>query len=138
LSRRYSTLICSLLIVLAMSTIAEAQKIESLNTTAKGKGTISTGVDKLKIYSVMVVLKENGDAEFTFYCDLQLSAKGRWTANESAEQGINLEITGGVVSGNASGSGKLLLRPDGKSIDKLNIDAKSGSRTVTIKFAADQ
>jgi hypothetical protein len=138
LSRRYSTLICSLLIVLAMSTIAEAQKIESLNTTAKGKGTISTGVDKLKIYSVMVVLKENGDAEFTFYCDLQLSAKGRWTANESAEQGINLEITGGVVSGNASGSGKLLLRPDGKSIDKLNIDAKSGSRTVTIKFAADK
>ena len=138
MSRRYSTLICSLLIVLAMSTIAEAQKIESLNTTAKGKGTISTGVDKLKIYSVMVVLKENGDAEFTFYCDLQLSAKGRWTANESAEQGINLEITGGVVSGNASGSGKLLLRPDGKSIDKLNIDAKSGSRTVTIKFAADK
>ena len=121
-----------------MSTIAEAQKIESLNTTAKGKGTISTGVDKLKIYSVMVVLKENGDAEFTFYCDLQLSAKGRWTANESAEQGINLEITGGVVSGNASGSGKLLLRPDGKSIDKLNIDAKSGSRTVTIKFAVDK
>ena len=138
MSRRYSILICSVLIVLAMSTIANAQKIESLNTTAKGKGTISTGVDKLKIYSVMVVLKEIGDAEFTFYCDLQLSAKGRWTANESAEQGINIEITGGVVSGNASGSGKLLLRPDGKSIDKLNIEAKSGSRTVSIKFAADK
>ena len=135
---RISNLICAVLIALAMCSIAHAQKIESLNTTAKGKGTISTGVDKLTIYSVMVVLKENGDAEFTFYCDLQLSAKGRWSANESAGQGVNIEITGGVVSGNATGEGKLLLRPDGKSIDKLNIEAKSGSRTVSIKFVADK
>jgi len=116
--------------------MASAQKIESLNSTAKGKGTISTGVDKLTIYSVMVVLKENGEAEFTFYCDLQLTAKGRWTANDTPDQGINLEITGGVVAGNATGNGKLFLRPDGKSIDKLNIEAKSGSRTVSIKFVA--
>ena len=136
--RRFSTLLCAALIAMAVCTVADAQKIESLNATAKGKGTISTGVDKLTIYSVMVVLKDNGDAEFTFYCDLQLSAKGRWTASESADQGINLEITGGVVSGNASGSGKLFLRPDGKSIDKLNIDAKSGSRTISIKFVADK
>jgi len=136
LSRSLSTFICAVLIVLAISSIASAQKIESLNSTAKGKGTISTGVDKLTIYSVMVVLKENGEAEFTFYCDLQLTAKGRWTANDTPDQGINLEITGGVVAGNATGSGKLFLRPDGKSIDKLNIDAKSGSRTVSIKFVA--
>jgi len=136
LSRSLSTFICAVLIVLAISSVASAQKIESLNSTAKGKGTISTGVDKLTIYSVMVVLKENGEAEFTFYCDLQLTAKGRWTANDTPDQGINLEITGGVVAGNATGSGKLFLRPDGKSIDKLNIDAKSGSRTVSIKFVA--
>jgi hypothetical protein len=136
LSRSLSTFICAVLIVLAISSIASAQKIESLNSTAKGKGTISTGVDKLTIYSVMVVLKENGEAEFTFYCDLQLIAKGRWTANDTADQGINLEITGGVVAGNATGNGKLFLRPDGKSIDKLNIDAKSGSRTISIKFVA--
>ncbi|HZJ47061.1 MAG TPA: hypothetical protein VFD63_25005 [Pyrinomonadaceae bacterium] len=136
MSRSLSTFICAVLIVLAISSMASAQKIESLNSTAKGKGTISTGVDKLTIYSVMVVLKENGEAEFTFYCDLQLTAKGRWTANDTPDQGINLEITGGVVAGNATGSGKLFLRPDGKSIDKLNIDAKSGSRTVSIKFVA--
>ena len=136
MSRSLSTFICAVLIVLAISSVASAQKIESLNSTAKGKGTISTGVDKLTIYSVMVVLKENGEAEFTFYCDLQLTAKGRWTANDTPDQGINLEITGGVVAGNATGSGKLFLRPDGKSIDKLNIDAKSGSRTVSIKFVA--
>ena len=136
MSRSLSIFICAVLIVLAISSMASAQKIESLNSTAKGKGTISTGVDKLTIYSVMVVLKENGEAEFTFYCDLQLTAKGRWTANDTPDQGINLEITGGVVAGNATGSGKLFLRPDGKSIDKLNIDAKSGSRTVSIKFVA--
>lgn len=123
---------------LAMCSVANAQKIQSLNATAKGKGTITTSLDKLPIYSVMVVLKENGDADFTFYCDLQLSAKGRWTANESLDKGIDIEITGGIVSGNASGTGKLLLRPDGKSIDKLDIDAKSGSRTITIRFVADK
>ena len=136
---RLSKLLPLVLLTLFLGTVAHAQKLESLNATAKGKGTISTSVDKLTINSVMVVLKENGDAEFTFYCDLQLSAKGRWSAKGALDQGVDLEITGGVVTGDASGNGKLLLRPDGKSIDKLNIDAKTmGGRKVTIRFVANK
>ncbi|HXQ69907.1 MAG TPA: hypothetical protein VN844_05450 [Pyrinomonadaceae bacterium] len=127
-------------IALLLSVVAGAQKITSLNTTAKGQGTIVVSdIDKHKISSVMVILKENGEADLTFYADLQLSAQGTWSAAQSPAQGINLKITGGVVGGNANGTGKLYLRKDGKSIDKLNIKATSadGSKT-TVDFVADK
>ncbi|HXQ35041.1 MAG TPA: hypothetical protein VN843_13590 [Anaerolineales bacterium] len=126
-------------IALLLSVVAGAQKITSLKTTAKGQGTIVSDIDKHEISSVMVILKENGEADLTFYTDLQLSAQGTWSIDESPGQGINLKITGGVVSGNANGTGKLFLRKDGKSIDKLNIQATSadGSK-VTVEFVADK
>jgi hypothetical protein len=125
---------------LLLSVVAVAQKLTSLNTTAKGKGTITiSDLDKHEITSVLVVLKEGGEADLTFYADLQLAAQGTWFLGKSLEEGINLKITGGVVSGNANGNGKLFLRKDGKSIDKLNIQATSadGSK-VTVDFVADK
>jgi hypothetical protein len=116
--------------------ITSAQKITSLQTTAKGQGTINiSDIDKHKLTSVLVILKENGDAELTFYADLQLSAKGTWSVGKS--QGIDLKITGGIVSGGGNGTGKLLLRKDGKSIKKLTIDGTSadGSK-ISVDFTA--
>lgn len=120
--------------------LAVAQNITSLTTSAKGKGTISiSNIDKHQIYSVLIILKENGDAEFTFIADLQLSAQGTWSMGKSLKDGINLKITGGVVTGNATGSGKLFLRDDGKSIDKLNIEAKAADDSkVTVDFVAEK
>jgi len=88
---------------------------------------------------VLVILKEGGKADLTFYADLQLAAQGIWSIDKSLEEGINLKITGGVVSGNATGTGKLFLRKDGKSIDKLNIKATSADGSnVTVDFVADK
>ena len=117
-----------------------AQRISSLNATAKGKGTISSELETLDLKSVMVILKENGDADFTFYTDLQLNGTGTWSAGKSLNEGIDLKITGGIVSGNAIGTGKLFLREDGKSIDKLQINAKSkgGNRKIKVNFVADK
>jgi len=117
-----------------------AQTITSLNATAKGKGTISSNLDKFDIKSVMVILKENGEADFTFYTDLQLRGTGTWSVGKSLSDGIDLQITGGVVSGNLVGTGKLFLRDDGKSIDKLQIDGKSkgGDRKIKVNFVADK
>jgi hypothetical protein len=44
-----------------------------------------------------------------------------------------------VVSGNGTGTGKLFLRKDGKSINKLNLEATSadGSK-ITVDFVADK
>lgn len=125
---------------LLLSVVTVAQKITSLNTSAKGKGTITVSdLDKHEITSVLVILKEGGEADLTFYADLQLAAQGTWSIGKSLEEGINLKITGGVVSGNATGTGKLFLRKDGKSIDKLHIESTSadGSK-VTVDFVADK
>ena len=126
--------------VALLFTTVLAQTITSLNATAKGKGTISSNLEKLDIKSVMVILKENGDADFTFYTDLQLTGTGTWSVGKSLSDGIDLKITGGIVSGNAIGTGKLFLREDGKSIDKLQINAKSkgGNRKITVNFVADK
>jgi len=127
-------------LTLLLPIVAGAQKITSLNTTAKGKGTIIVSdIDKHEISSVMVILKENGEADLTFYADLQLSAQGTWSIAKSPAEGIDLKITGGVVGGNATGLGKLFLRKDGKSINKLNFEAASadGSK-VTVEFVADK
>ena len=55
---------------------------------------------------------------------------------------IRTEVTagaGGTVANNAKGTGKLFLRPDGKTIDKLNFEATSTARSkVTVDFVADK
>lgn len=139
-TRFTTTLALTIAMALLLSVVAVAQKITSLDASAKGKGTISiSDIDKHEITSVLVILKEGGEADLRFYADLQLAAQGTWSSGKSLEEGINLKITGGVVSGNATGNGKLFLRKDGKSIDKLNIQATSadGSK-VKVDFVADK
>jgi hypothetical protein len=128
------------MVVMVSVAAVAGQKLKSLTTSAKGKGTIKiANLDEHQLSSVMVILKENGDADFTFYADLQISATGTWSMGESLSDGVDIKITGGVVSGNATGSGKLFLRQDGKSIDRLTLDAKTtGDRKVTLNFVADE
>jgi hypothetical protein len=123
---------------------AQTPKITSLTATAKGEGTITVtdpGVEERKrpLYSVVVTLRSNGDAEIVVVTDMQLVARGRWTKPSDLSQGIALKITGGTVANNAKGTGKLYLRPDGKTIDKLNFDATSTARSkVTVSFVAEK
>ncbi|HEU4432446.1 MAG TPA: hypothetical protein VFR51_03565 [Pyrinomonadaceae bacterium] len=123
---------------------AQTQKLTSLTASAKGEGTITVtnpGVEERKrpLYSVVVTLRQNGDAEIVVITDMQLVARGRWTKPADLSQGIALKITGGTVANNAKGSGKLYLRPDGKTIDKLNFDATSTARSkVTVSFVAEK
>jgi len=129
----------ALMLAFLLPGIASSQELKSLETTAKGQGTIESRVDKHKINAVLVILRENGDANIILYADLQLSATGRWSLGKSLSEGINLEITGGIVSGNAAGAGKLFLRNDGKSIDRLTISAQStGGANIKVEFVADK
>lgn len=122
---------------------AAIQKLTSLTATAKGQGTITVtnpGVEERKrpLHSVVVTLRENGEAEIVVITDMQLMAQGRWTKPSDLSQGINLKITGGTVANNAKGTGKLFLKPDGKTIDKLNFEVKSQGRSkVTVEFVAE-
>ena len=126
------------------ATGARPQTITSLTATAKGQGTMTVSdpqatENKRAINSVVVTLREGGDVEIVIVTDLQLTARGRWTAPSDLSKGISLKITGGVVQGNAKGSGKLYLRPDNKSIDRLNFEVTSlGRSKVTVNFVADK
>jgi len=119
-------------------------RIKSFSGSAKGEGTITVADNEArKITSVVINLKEDGNAEFTFVSEIQLFAKGKWSAPSDLSKGISLKITGGVVDGNATGTGKLFLLPDGKTIDKLNIDAlgpRNGAknRKITVVFVAEK
>jgi hypothetical protein len=128
------------LLGLFISADAAAQKITSLTANAQGHGTVTVSdVDKHQITSVLVILKENGEAEITLIADMQISGQGTWSVGEDLSQGIDLKITGGVVSGNATGTGKLFLREDKKSIARLTISATAadGSK-VKVEFTAEE
>lgn len=117
---------------------AQAQQSEALTVYAKGHGSIVSTFEERKIAAALVVLRPNGTALITLFSDLQLHAEAQWTASESSSQEIDLKITGGELSGNVSGSGKLVLTDDGKSIKELLIKSKSfDGRDLTLTFVAE-
>jgi hypothetical protein len=103
---------------IALPVSVTAQQVDHLRALAHGKGTLVLGNDKYKLTGVLVILKENGEAEFTLFTDLQIYAQGQWSVGADPSQGIDLKITGGVFK-DAKGTGKLRLRADGKSIATL-------------------
>jgi hypothetical protein len=83
---------------LLLPVCVSAQQLASLNALAKGKGTmIANGMDKFKLTAVLVILKENGDAQITLYSDIQFFAQGRWSSSKDPNV-----------------RGKLILREDGQ------------------------
>jgi len=128
-----------LLTLFPVNTLAGPQAPTSLNTNARGQGTLTVGREAMKIGTVVVNLKEDGTGAITLVADLQLMVSCTWSVPEDLSKGIDLNITGGTTSSGASGSGKLLLKPDGKSIDKLSMQGTSNTskRKIVVSFVAE-
>jgi hypothetical protein len=109
-----------------------------LTATVKGHGTLSSAVEKREITSALVVLRKNGTVLIGVTAELYLQAEGTWKASDSSPDEILLKVTGGVVKGELSGSGKLLLTSDGKSFRQLTVNMKTvyGSE-IEVRFVAD-
>ena len=121
-----------------LSVSAQSQESEPLILTAKGQGLISSDVEKRKVTSALVVLRQDGTVMITLSAELQLQAQGTWNASASSPEEIILKITGGVLKGEMTGSGKLLLTNDRKSFKELTINVKlSDGQEVTVTFIAD-
>jgi hypothetical protein len=117
---------------------AQSQQLESLTATVKGHGTLSSAVDKREITSALVVLRQNGTVLIAVTAPLHLQAEGTWKASDSSPDEIVLKITGGVLKGEMSGSGKLLLSSDGKSFRQLTANIKTvDGIEIKVTFAAD-
>ena len=128
----------ALILVTAVPHSAAPQGITSLLASARGDGTLKVGQEVFKVSTVVVNLKEDGTGEVTLITDLQLFLQCTWTAPAELSKGIDLKITGGATAGGATGSGKLFLKPDEKSIASLTIEATSNTvkRKIEVKFVA--
>jgi len=123
---------------LLLAEAAQSQELETLTLTAKGHGAITLAGDEQKIPSALIVLRRNGTMMVTVCADLQLQAEGTWSASDASPQEVLLKITGGAVTGDLVGSGKLLLTKDGKSFEQFTIDAKTpDGREIKVTFTAD-
>jgi hypothetical protein len=123
---------------LLLSVAAQAQG-DAVTLHGKGHGKISSTLEERNITAVLVVLRPNGTALITLISDLQLQADADWSASKTSSAEIELKITGGELSGNWSGSGKLILSNDRKSIKGLTIKGQSfDERELTITFVADE
>lgn len=117
----------AIVVGLALPAATVSQQIVSLQSLAHGKGILVMNGEAYKITGVLVILRANGEAEFTVYTDMQLYGQGRWSGGKDLSQGIDLKITGGVVKGDTEGTGKLFLRADGKSIATFTAQGASDS-----------
>jgi hypothetical protein len=135
----FTTATLTLLTLLALPNMAAPQGLTSLLATAHGKGTLKVGQEVFQVSTVVVKLKEDGTGEITLVTDIQVFVQCAWSAPADLSKGIDLRITGGTNTGGTQGVGKLFLRPDGKSIASLSIQASSDTskRKIELKFVAD-
>lgn len=139
-SRQIAALIAPFLFLtlLAMPNLAAPEGLTSFSANARGQGTLKVGKEEFKVGAVVVKLKEDGTGEITVVTDLALFLNCTWSAGDDLSKGIDLKLSGGPNAG-AQGSGKLLLRPDGKSIASLTIAGSSNTlkRKVQLDFVAE-
>ena len=136
--RPCDTLLLVLFAGLFLPVSAQSQELESLTATAKGHGRIASPVDDQEITAALVVLRQNGTALIAIYAEVQLQAEGKWSTSASSPEEILLKITGGVLKGEMTGSGKVLLTSDRKSFKELTMNVKlSDGQEVTVTFVAD-
>src|ERR1700752_1179139 len=100
---------CILLTVLACAGAAAGQAPKSLVATANGEGSIKFGKEEFKIYAVVAKLFEDGKPEINLVTDISVFVNGNWSRVNETDKTIDLKITGGSVSGNLNGSGKINL-----------------------------
>jgi hypothetical protein len=136
--RRHSTLLILLFAQFLLPVYAQEQKFDSLTAVAKGHGVIVDAFEERKFTGALAVLRQDGTVLITLYSDLQLQAEGTWSASNSSPEEILLKITGGELSGNVTGTGKLSLSNDRKFIKELTIKGKLfGGREIVVTFVAD-
>jgi hypothetical protein len=125
--------VLALLFIFMLAGVTVAQQPKSLVATANGEGSIKFGKEEFKIYSVVIKLFEDGKAEISLVSDITVFVNGTWARADDAAKEIALKITGGSVSGNLTGGGKLLLTDDRKSIAGLNIQVVNQATKKVIK-----
>ena len=131
--KRTGIAVFAFLTMLMLAGLTVAQQPKSLMATANGEGSIKFGKEEFKIYSVVIKCFEDGKAEISLVTDITVFVSGTWSRADDRSNEISLKITGGSVSGNLDGGGKLLLTVDRKSITGLNLQVVNHATKKVIK-----
>jgi len=126
---------CALLI---FGSVAFAQDPQpSLVAQASGDGKIKLGKEEFKLNAVVVKGYQDGKVEINLVSDITIFIAGTWSRVNENDKTIDLKITGGSVSGNLEGGGKLVLSDDRRiSSLKLQVVNKTSKRTISADFTA--
>jgi len=135
-ARTNSILIVVFLLAASLPAFAGKQENKTVLASANGDGVLRVGDEEFKINAVVIKLFEDGKAEINIVSDITFFVTGTWARGENS-QTIKLELTGGA-SNSIAATGKLLIRNDGKSIDRLKLqgEIKARRRHFEISFAA--
>ena len=127
----------TLCLLLALSSVAFAQDpTPSLVVSANGEGKIKLGKEEFKLNAVVVKGFQDGKIEMNLATDITVFINGTWSRANENDKTIDIKISGGSVSGNLDGGGKLVLSDDRKSIAglKLQVVNKISKKTITVDF----
>jgi hypothetical protein len=130
--------IISIFLLLGAPIFAAAQNAKSVVSTANGNGTIKLGQEEFKLNAVVVKCLEDGTVEINLISEITIFLSGKWSRSADNQKVIKLEITGKATGGGIDANGEILLRDDGKSIDRLWIKGMSTTtkKNLDIKFQA--
>lgn len=107
--------------------VTAAQEDKERLVSASGQGTLKVGDGKFKLNSVIVKLMPDQKAELTLGSDILIFLTATWSRSESQNE-INLDMTDGDSRGGFEGTGKVILKDDGKAVARLTL--KGISRTT--------
>ncbi len=125
--------------LLAIGNVGFAQEPQpSLVVNASGEGKIKLGKEEYQLNAVVAKGFQDGKIEINLITDITIFINGTWSRANENEKTIDLKISGGSVSGNLDGGGKLILTDDRKSIAslKLQVINKVTKKTITADFTA--
>jgi hypothetical protein len=136
--RDYRVSTIAIFLLLASPIVAAAQGQKSVVATASGNGTIKIGQEQFKLNAVVIKCLEDGTAEINLITEITIFLSGKWSRAADNQKVIKLDITGKATGGGIEASGELLLRDDGKSIDRLWIKGVSTTtkRNLEVNFQA--
>ena len=127
--------ICALLVIGSVAFAQDPQP--SLVASANGEGKIKLGKEEFKLNGVVVKGFQDGKIEINLVSDITIFINGTWSRANDNDKTIDLKITGGSVSGNLDGGGKIILTDDRKIASlKLQVVNKITRKTITADFVA--
>lgn len=116
-----------ILIVVSTLFVGEAQENNERLAFSSGQGTLIVGDGKFKLNSVIVKLMSDQKAELTLGSDITIFLTATWSNNGKSPQEFELDM-GHDSRGGFEGSGKVVLKDEGKGVASLTL--KGISRTT--------